>query len=104
MSGRINSAFVERVNLTIRRCVSKLARRTWGLAHSTLELSDHLYWWLAYYNFSRYHESLRIPLTQPVYRKGKQHPQKYRERTPAVAARLSHRRWTVLELISYPLP
>jgi IS1 family transposase len=104
LCGRINSAFVERVNLTIRRNVSKLARRTWGLAHSVPELSDHLSWWLAYYNFARYHESLRIPLTQPGHRCGQAHPQKYRERTPAVAAGVSDRRWTVLELISYPLP
>jgi transposase-like protein/IS1 family transposase len=104
LSGRINSAFVERVNLTIRCCVSKLARRTWGPAQSAPELTDHLYWWLVYYNFARYHESLRIPLTQSADRREQPHPQKYRERTPAVAAGLSHRRWTVLELISYPLP
>lgn len=104
LSGRINTAFVERVNLTIRRCVAKLARRTWGLAHSAPELSDHLFWWLAYYNFGRYHESLRVNLARPLPCKGNLHPQKYRERTPAVAAGLTHRRWTVLELISYPLP
>jgi hypothetical protein len=28
LSGRINTAFVERLNLTIRQCVSKLTRRT----------------------------------------------------------------------------
>ena len=54
MSGKINTAFVERINLTIRQCVSKLTRRTWGTAQFTPELSDHLYWWLAYYHFSRY--------------------------------------------------
>ena len=75
-----------------------------GLAHSVPELSDHLYWWLAYYNFARYHESLRIPLTQSVDRREQPQRQKYRERTPAVAAGLTHRRWTILELISYPLP
>ena len=31
LSGRINSSFVERVNLTIRRGISRLARRTWGV-------------------------------------------------------------------------
>lgn len=30
LSGRINTAFVERVNLTIWQCVSRLTRRTWG--------------------------------------------------------------------------
>ena len=42
MSGKINTAFVERINLTIRQCVSKLTRRTWGTAQFTPELSDHL--------------------------------------------------------------
>jgi IS1 family transposase len=30
LSGKINTAFVERVNLIFRQCVSKLTRRTWG--------------------------------------------------------------------------
>ena len=104
LSGKINTSFVERVNLTIRQSVSKLTRRTWGSAQFTPELSDHLYWWLAYYHFSRYHQSLRIRLEAPLLRKGKQRPRQYRRRTPAVAAGLTHQRWSVMELISFPLP
>ncbi len=103
LTGRINTSFVERANLTIRQSVSKLTRRTWGLAHSTGELREHLFWWLAYYHFAWYHQSLRIELQQPIQRKGKQTPIKYRNRTPAMAARLTKRRWTVRELLSYPL-
>jgi hypothetical protein len=44
LSGRINTAFGERVNLTIRQCVSKLTRRTWGPAKYTPELMEHLEW------------------------------------------------------------
>lgn len=44
LSGRINTAFVERINLTIRQCVSKLTRRTWGLAKYTPELMEYLKW------------------------------------------------------------
>jgi IS1 family transposase len=104
LSGKINTSFVERANLTIRQCVSKLTRRTWGMAQFTPELSEHLYWWLAYYHFARYHESLRVKLDMPIQRKGQQRPIKYRKMTPAVAAGLTTRRWSVLELISYPLP
>ena len=32
LSGRINTSFVERLNLTSLQCVSKLTRRTWGQA------------------------------------------------------------------------
>lgn len=103
LSGRINTSFVERINLTIRQCVSKLTRRTWGPAHFTPELLEHLEWWRAYYHFVRYHESLAIPLASPKRRKGKQQSTRYRKRTPAMAAGLTYRRWTVKEVLSYPL-
>jgi hypothetical protein len=83
---------------------SKLTRRTWGTAQFTPELSEHLFWWLAYYHFGRYHESLRIKLEVPEQRKGKQRPRQYRRTTPAIAAGITHKRWTVMELLSYPLP
>jgi IS1 family transposase len=104
LSGKINTAFVERLNLTIRQGVAFLVRRTWGAAQFTSELELHLQWWRGYYHFARYHESLRVQFSQPIQRKGKQTPRHYRSRTPAMAARLTSRRWTVLELISYPLP
>lgn len=95
LSGRINTSYVERANLTIRQCVSKLTRRTWSQAQYMTELGEHLFWWLAYYHFVRNHESLRIKLTQPIKRKGRQRSIRYRRRTPAVAAGLTNHRWTV---------
>jgi hypothetical protein len=38
LSGLIKTALIERVNLIIRQCVSKLTRRTWGPAKFTPEL------------------------------------------------------------------
>ena len=102
LSGRINTAFVERVNLTIRQCVSKLTRRTWGPAHFAPELVEHLEWWRCYYHFIRYHESLATKLPQPENGRGRQ--RLYRRRTPAMAAGLTSRRWTVREFLLYPLP
>ncbi|MFZ6029540.1 MAG: hypothetical protein ACOYYS_17645 [Chloroflexota bacterium] len=104
LSGNINTSFVERVNLTIRQCVSKLTRRTWGPAQFPLELTDHLFLWLAYYHFVRPHESLRYKLDTPVQRKGRQRPRQYQKTPPAVAAGLIARRWSMMEMISYPLP
>ena len=104
LSGRINTSFVERANLTIRQCVSKLTRRTWGMAPYPTELEEHLHWWLAYYHFARYHQSLRTKLEAPIQRKGKRLPIIYKRRTPAIAAGITRKRWSVLELISYPLP
>ena len=102
-SGRINTAFVERLNLTIRQGVSLLVRRTWGKAKHSPELKLHLLWWRGYYHFARYHASLRVEFAQPTHRKGKQISIRYRSRTPAMAAGLAARRWSVIELISYPL-
>jgi len=104
LSGRINTSFIERLNLTIRQCVSKLTRRTWGPAHFTPELLEHLEWWRAYYHFVRFHESLQVELAMPTIRKGKQQPRRHRRRTPAMAAGLTLKRWTVKDLLSYPLP
>jgi hypothetical protein len=74
LSGRINTSFVERANLTIRQSVSKLTRRTWSTAQFSTELSEHVFWWLAYYHFTRNHQSLRTKVSQPIHRKGRQQP------------------------------
>ena len=47
-SGRLNTAFIERVNLTIRHGVSALARRTWATAQQSPQLLASLEWWRAY--------------------------------------------------------
>ena len=103
LSGRINTSYVERANLTLRQCVSKLTRRTWSKGQFSTELGEHIFWWLAYYHFVRNHEGLRVKLAQPIKRKGRQQPIRYRRMTPAMAAGLTTHRWSVLELISYPL-
>jgi IS1 family transposase len=102
LSGNINTAFIERLNLTIRQGVSFLVRRTWGTAQFSPELALHLEWWRSYYHFSRYHESLRVQFSEPVQRKGKQLLRRYRSRTPAMAAGLAYRRWSVLEVLVTP--
>ncbi len=58
-SGRLNTAFIERVNLTVRHGVAALARRTWATSHQAPQLLAHLEWWRAYSHFVRPHQSLR---------------------------------------------
>ena len=103
-SGRLNTAFIERVNLTVRHGISALARRTWATAQQAPHLLAHLEWWRAYYHFVRPHAALRIALGQPRERGGKLVAQRYRHRTPAMAAGRTNRRWTVREVLCYPLP
>ena len=45
LSGRLNTAFIERVNLTVRHGVAALARRTWATAQQAPQLLAHLEWW-----------------------------------------------------------
>ncbi len=103
----IQTAFVERVNLTLRQSVAGLARRTWSVAAVPAELEPQrscvciLMWYQAYYHFSRPHESLRLTYTN-INVKGEE-VVRYRNRTPAMAAGLT-RRFRVKELLLLPLP
>ena len=56
-------------------------------------ISEH--YGLAYYHLVRSHLSLRLQIRGPS---------RYRHRTPAMAAGLTRRRWSVAELLLIPLP
>ena len=86
LSGQLTTAFVERLNLTVRQSVAALVRRTWSTAQQAPQLLVHLEWWRAYYHFVRPHEALRVELTPPLERGGKRLPQRYRQRRVAMAA------------------
>ena len=47
LSGRLNTAFIERAPLTIRHGRAALARRTWATAQQSSCLLAHLEWWRA---------------------------------------------------------
>jgi len=79
-------------------------RRTWATAKPAPHLLVHLEWWRAYYHFVRPHVSLRVVFVQPRERGGKLLEQRYRQRTPAMAAGKTKRRWTAREVLCYPLP
>ncbi len=90
----IQTAFIERVNLTIRRGVAPLMRKTWSWAQNPEHLLLHIAWWRSYYHFIRPHESLSILI--PGLRK-------YRPRSPAQAAHLASKLWTVQDVLKLPL-
>jgi len=98
----IQTAFVERVNLTLRQSVARLARRTWSMAVAPTDLEAHLMWYRAYYHFSRPHESLR--LTHTLTNAKGEEVVRYRNRTPAMTAGLIRRRFAVKDLLLVPLP
>jgi hypothetical protein len=102
LSGRINTAFVERVNLTLRQSVAALTRHTWSTARYAPRLLRGVEWWRGYYHFIRPHQSLRLALPMPRQRGGGRQAQRYRARTPAMAAGLTPRRWQVREVLALP--
>ena len=66
-----------------------------GKERSKEEIGDH---------FVRPHASLRVALVQPQAQGGKRLARRYRQRTPAMAAGRTNRRWTAREVLSCPLP
>jgi IS1 family transposase len=104
LSGRLTTAFIERLNLTVRHGVAALTRRTWATAQTTPSLLLHLAWWRAYYHLVRPHRALRLALSAPRPREGRRLPQRYRPQTPAMAAGVTTHRWTVGEVLRYPCP
>ncbi len=62
LSGQIQTAFIERLNLTLRHLVAALRRRTWALAYTGRGLRWRVALAAGYYNFCRPHQALRVPL------------------------------------------
>jgi transposase-like protein len=93
----LNTAFIERLNATFRGALAPLVRRSRALARSEAVLTAGMYLVGCAYNFCWFHQSLRLPALPGSGRK-------WQERTPAMAAGITPVRWTLLDLISYPVP
>ena len=92
----IQTAFVERVNLTFRQSVAALSRRTWSYAQSERHLLLHCEWFRLYYHLVRAHESLALQVP------GLQ--RRFRSRSPAMALGLTTHLWNVSDLLHHPVP
>jgi len=103
-SGRLNTAWISRAHVTVRHARAALARRTWATSQQVPQLLAHVEWWRASYHVVRPHASLRVALVQSRERGGKRLAQRYQQRTPAMAAGRTNRRWTAGEVLSCPLP
>lgn len=99
--GGLNTSYMERLNATFRSRLSALVRQTRSLVRDRLTLARSMYLVGCVYNFCTYHESVSLPL---VISNGYAEKERRVRRTPAMAASLSERRWSVFELLSYRLP
>ncbi len=93
-TGRVQTAYIERSNLTLRELIAPLSRRTWSLAYDQYHLWLHIQLGLAYYHLSRPHQSLEVRVRGPSKR---------RYRTPAMAAGLVKEQWSVGKILLTPL-
>jgi IS1 family transposase len=101
---QINTAFMERVNLTIRQHVAAVGRRVTTLCKGEDGLRQQLALYHVYYNFCLPHASLRVPLPQPLPTNGTGSAKTWRPRTPAMAAGLTDRVWTLWEVLLFRVP
>jgi IS1 family transposase len=101
---RINTAFIARVNLTIRQHVAAVGRRVITLCKGEEGLRQQLALYHTYYNFCLPHASLRLPLLQPEPTHGNGSAKQWRPRTPAMAAGLTDHVWTLREVLLFRVP
>lgn len=93
VSKKINTSFIERVNLTLRNSNKKLSRKTLCFAKKKRALKAQTNITVTYYNFSRPHRGLTLRGSNGTRVK----------RTPAMAADLIDRVWPIGEILAYPL-
>jgi IS1 family transposase len=100
----IQTAFVERVNLSIRQHVAAVGRRVSTLCKGEEGLQQQLVLYQVYYNFCLPHASLRLPLLQPEPTKGNGSAKRWQPRTPAMAAGLTDHVWPLREALLFRVP
>jgi IS1 family transposase len=101
---QINTAFVERINLSIRQHVAAVGRRVSTLCKGEDGLRQQVAVFHCYYNFCLPHASLRRPLPQPEATHGRGSATQWRPGTPAMAAGLTDHVWTLREVLLFRVP
>jgi IS1 family transposase/transposase-like protein len=101
---QINTAFIERLNLTLRQHVAAVGRRVSTLCKGEVGFRQQLALYHLYYNFCLPHASLRLPLPQPALTNGTGSAQRWRPCTPAMAAGLTDHVWTLREVMEFRVP
>jgi hypothetical protein len=101
---QIQTAFVERLNLDIRQRVAAVGRRVTTLCKGEDGVRQQLVVFQTYHNFCLPHASLRQPLAAPLPTNGSGSGKLWRPCTPAMAAGLTDRVWTLREVLLYRVP
>jgi IS1 family transposase len=95
VSRRINTAFVERQNNTMRQHNRRFTRKTLGFSKDDYWLERQVHLCVGYYHFCLPHGGLREEIFPPIPTKGSGSPKKWRQVTPAMSAGVTDHVWTV---------
>jgi IS1 family transposase/transposase-like protein len=98
----INTSFIERLNLDFRQHVAAIGRRVNTLCKHEAGLRQQLTLFQSYHNFVLPHASLRLPL--PDQMDTMESGKRWQPRTPAMAAGLTDRIWSLREILMYRVP
>jgi IS1 family transposase len=101
---KINTSFVERLNLDIRQHVAAGGRRVNTLCQSADGMQYQLAVFHAYYNFVLPHASLRQPRLAPEAINSRGSAKVWQPYTPAMAAGLTDHVWTLQEMLLFRVP
>jgi hypothetical protein len=101
---QINTAFVERLNLSLRQRVAAIGRRSATPCKSAEGLGQQLALFQLYHNFVLPHASLRQALAAPVATNSRGSAKVWRPRTPAMAAGLTDHVWSLREVLMFRVP
>jgi hypothetical protein len=101
---QINTSFVERLNLSLRQRVAALRRRSATSCKGEDGLHQQLALFQVYHNFVLPHASLRQALAEPIATNGTGSAKVWHPSTPAMAAGLTDRVWSLKEVLLYRVP
>ncbi len=101
---KLNTAFVERLNLDIRQRVAAVGRRVNTLCKGAEGLQQQVVLFQSYHNFVLPHASVRQPLLVPEPTYGSGSAKQWRPQTPAMAAGLTDHVWTLREVLLFRVP
>ena len=101
---QIDTAFVERLNLSLRQRVAAIGRRSATPCKRQEGLSHQLALFQEYHNFVLPHASLRQALVEPIPTNGTGSAKMWRPCTPAMAAGLTDQVWSLREVLLFRVP
>jgi hypothetical protein len=101
---QINTAFVERINRTMRQPVAAVGRRVAPLCQSEEGRRQQRALSQTYDNFCFPHARLHQPVPPPVPTNGRGSATQWRPCTPAMAAGVTDRVWSLREVLLFRVP